>query len=42
MGKKLRKKDAVAHRGLMRENKNGINHDYRVGDYVMIKLDRTE
>jgi len=26
----------------MRKNKNRIDHDYRVGDYVMIKLDRTE
>jgi len=38
----MRNKDTVANRGLVRENKNRIDYDYRVGDYVMIKLDRTE
>ena len=37
-----RNNEAVANRGLIRENKNRIDHDYRVGDYVMIKLDRME
>ena len=38
----MRNKEAVANRGLVKENKKGIDHDYCVGDYVMIKLDRTE
>ena len=40
--KVTRNKKVVANRGLVSENKKRINHDYRVGDYVMIKLDRTE
>ena len=39
--KNMRKKDAVANKGLMR-GENRINHDYIVGDYVMIKLEITE
>ena len=38
----MRNKKAVANRGLIRENKKRIDQDYRVGNYVMIKLDRTE
>ena len=40
--KVTRNNEAVANRGLIKENKNRIDHDYCVGDYVMIKLDRTE
>ena len=38
----MRNKEAVANKGLIRENKKRIDHVYRVGDYVMIKLDRTK
>ena len=33
----MRNKETVANRGLVRENKKGIDYDYHVGDYVMIK-----
>ena len=38
----IRNKEAVANRGLIRENKKRIDHDYRIADYVMIQLDQTE
>ena len=41
-GKVLRNKEAVADIGLIRENKKRIDHIYHVGDYDMIKLDKTE
>ena len=38
----MRNKEVVANKGLIRENKKRINDVYHVGDYVRIKLDRTE
>ena len=38
----MRNKEAVANKGLIRENKKKIDHNFQVGDYVMIKLDKTE
>ena len=38
----MRNKEAVATIGLIKENKKRIDRIYHVGDYVMIKLDRTE
>ena len=40
--KNMRNKETVTNRGLVRENKKGIDYDYHVGDYVMIKWDRME
>ena len=38
----MRNKEAVANREIIGENKKIIDHDYCVGYYVMIQLDRTE
>ena len=38
----MRNKEAVATIGLIKENKKRVDRIYHVGDYVMIKLDRTE
>ena len=38
----MRNKEAVAAKGLIKENKIRIDHIFHVVDYIMIKLDRTE
>ena len=35
-------KEVIVNKGLIRENKKRIDHIYQVGNYIMIKLDRTE
>ena len=35
-------KEAIVKKGLIRENKKRIDHTYQVGNYILIKLDRTK